>query len=445
MWNELTKGGPRRHRVGAAFLGGQAVSLLGSGLVQFAIIWYVTMRANSGTSMMIITLASFLPQLVVAPFAGVWADRYDRRWLTILSDGSIALVTLALMIAFIAGYESIWMIYVVAAIRSFGGGIQSPAISALIPQITPKSDLVRVNGVYNTINNVLLLLSPMLGGAMLTLFPMWTVFLVDVVTAAVAIVILMFLPIPDFNTGVVRNGFGREKTLKPGQVWGFPTKEEYEAAEAEKGLDESTETGGRQFKKGLVYVRGNRLVRNLMATYAVFMMLLAPVAILTPLYIRRHFGIEPWRITATQTALFAGMAVGGVFVSIKGRFKSHLTTIRTSGFIVAGLTMGLAFLGIFESSTFTLFAFLAFCLGTVVPFYTTAVTTLFQEKVEAQYHGRVFAILFMIGSAAIPLGTVIFGPLADIFPIENLLAVTSGLQLLLLAFSWKTLPRRYED
>mgnify|MGYP000854843736 CR=1 FL=1 len=132
--NERWKG------IGAAFLSGQAVSILGSGLVQFAIIWFVTLRANSGTSMMIITLASFIPQLVVAPFAGVWADRHDRRWLIIMADSTIALVTLALAVFFFLGYDHIWMIYIAAAVRSLGGGIQSPAIKALIPQITPKKN-----------------------------------------------------------------------------------------------------------------------------------------------------------------------------------------------------------------------------------------------------------------------------------------------------------------
>lgn len=126
----------RWQRVSVAFLGGQAISLVGSGLVQFAIIWYVTLRANSGTSMMIITLASFIPQLLIAPFSGVWADRYDRRWLVILSDGGIALATLALAILFLLGYDHVWFIYVAAIIRSLGGGIQGPATNALIPQIT---------------------------------------------------------------------------------------------------------------------------------------------------------------------------------------------------------------------------------------------------------------------------------------------------------------------
>ncbi len=438
----------RWQRVGIAFLGGQAVSLLGSGLVQFAIIWYVTLEANSGTSMMIITLASFIPQLLVAPFSGVWADRYDRRWLIILADGGIALVTLALAILFLLGYNSVWFIYIAAIIRSFGGGIQGPAINAFIPQITPKKDLLRINGINSTITNVTSLLSPILGGALLTLFPLWVVFLVDVVTAAIAVLIMFFIPVPDQKTGKIATALGIEPKLPEGETWGFPVHDDKTVEEGtvpDGDVAVTQESIGKQFRKGFAYVNRHRSIRNLMLTYALFMVLLAPVAILTPLFIRRNFGDEPWRIAATQTALFAGMAAGGLIVSIRGRFRSHLQVVRASGFLVAALTLILAILGMTATPHFYFFAILAFTLGVIVPFYTTAVTTLFQQNVERAYHGRVFALLYMIGSAAIPLGTILFGPMADLFDIAHVLLATSVAQLLLLLTTFKTVPVSFES
>ncbi len=448
---------------------------------------------------MIITLASFIPQLLVAPFSGVWADRYERRWLIVLADGGIALVTLALAILFLLGYNHVWFIYIAAIIRSFGGGVQGPAINALIPQITPKKELVRVNGIYSTINNVLLLLSPVLGGALLTLFPLWVVFMVDVGTAAIAILIMFFLPIPNQKTGKVVTALGTEPKLRPGDTWGFPefagesvlatepavaaigdlesaavasvyagddlasasaastrvgedvetataasTYEGTETTLSSQEVDEP-ESGIKQFRKGFAYVKKHRAIRNLMMTYAFFMVLLAPVAILTPLFIRRNFGDEPWRIAATQTALFAGMAIGGLIVSIRGRFRSHLRVVRGSGFLVAAFTLALAILGMTSSPLFAFFVVLAFLLGVIVPFYTTAVTTLFQQNVEREYHGRVFALLYMIGSAAIPLGTILFGPMADLFNIAHVLLATSVAQLLLLLTTFKTVPISFES
>ncbi len=450
MQEDVQKLTQRWKGIGVAFLSGQAVSILGSGLVQFAIIWFVTLRANSGTALMIITLTSFIPQLVVAPFAGVWADRHDRRWLIILSDSAIALVTLATALLFFFGYDRVWMIYIAAAIRSLGGGIQSPAIKALIPQITPKSELVRLNGFYSTIDNIVLLLSPVIGGALITLFPVWIVFMVDVVTAAIAVTIMLWLPIPHQRTGKVLTATGREPKLKVGSEWGFPSREELEletaAAQAElEDVDLPHEPVMKQFSKGFAYVKKHVVIRNLMLVYALFMVLLSPIATLFPLFIRRHFDSAAWRISAAQTAVFTGMAAGGLAVSIKGYFKSKLKTIRRSGFLVAAGTLGLAFFGVFDSPLFGLFIGLAFGLGTIVPFYTTAVTTFFQEQVERAYHGRVFSLLYMIGSAAIPFGAVIFGPLADVFPIAYLLFFTSAVQILILLVSWRAIPKDFKE
>ena len=78
------------------FLAGQGISQLGSGLVQFALIWYVTIQTSSGSSLMVITIASFLPQLTIALFDGVWADRFNRRWIIILDDAGIDVATLVI-------------------------------------------------------------------------------------------------------------------------------------------------------------------------------------------------------------------------------------------------------------------------------------------------------------------------------------------------------------
>ncbi|NLC90156.1 MAG: MFS transporter, partial [Clostridiaceae bacterium] len=302
-----------------AFYSGQAASTLGTGLVQFALIWYVTFRTNSGLALTIMTIASFLPQLLIALVSGVWADRHDRRWVIILADGGIALASLIVALLFIKGYESIWLIFLVSAIRSLGGGIQGPAISALIPQIVPRENLVRSNGIYGTIGNIIQLLSPILGAAMVVMLPIWAIFMIDVGTAALAILIMLALPLPHQKTGDVANAFGINKQAADFD-WGFPSA----AVEAESGddfslaaedleaaafkpdeaflaataeLEDSSRIG--EFKAGLQYINGKPFIKKLMTVYAMFMILLAPIATLLPLFIRRHFGLEVCYVTAS--------------------------------------------------------------------------------------------------------------------------------------------------
>ena len=147
------------------FLGGQTVSLLGSMLVQYAVFWYLTIEYRSGVVMMLAALFGFLPQAVVSIFGGVWADRHNRKYLIMLADAGIAASTLALALIMLSGYDAVWLIFLTMAVRSAGAGIQMPAVSALIPQITPARNLMRVNGINGSIQSAMALLAPAAAGA----------------------------------------------------------------------------------------------------------------------------------------------------------------------------------------------------------------------------------------------------------------------------------------
>src|SRR5512141_472549 len=89
---------------------GQALSLLGSQLVQFAIIWYLTETTNSATTLAIASMMGLLPQVVLSPFIGTWVDRGNRRLIMIFADGTVALATLFLAVLFALHLTQIWHI-----------------------------------------------------------------------------------------------------------------------------------------------------------------------------------------------------------------------------------------------------------------------------------------------------------------------------------------------
>src|SRR6476660_5976750 len=129
------------------FLSSQTITLFGSSLVQYAIMWHITLTTNSGLMMTLYILCGFIPTFILSPVAGVWADRYNRKILIILADGLIAVATLILAILFLMGFDAIWLLFVIAAIRAFGTGVQMPAVGAIFPQIVPQDKLTKVNGV----------------------------------------------------------------------------------------------------------------------------------------------------------------------------------------------------------------------------------------------------------------------------------------------------------
>ncbi|MFA7211431.1 MAG: MFS transporter, partial [Bacteroidales bacterium] len=177
-----------------AFLAGQTITLFGSMLVQFAITWYIARETSSGLYVTLSVLCSFGPQILLSIFSGVWADRYNKKMLIILSDGGIALATLILAILMARGASGIWLLFIFSAVRSAGSGIQMPAIQAILPQLVPKDKLMRINGITNSIHSTINLVSPAAAGAILSFGAFHYLLLIDVVTAAIGISILIGIP-----------------------------------------------------------------------------------------------------------------------------------------------------------------------------------------------------------------------------------------------------------
>ncbi len=389
----------------AVFISSQTVSLLGSSLVQYAILWHITLSTQSGLMMTLSIICGFVPNFFLSPFAGVWADRYDRKLLIILSDAGIALATLLLAVVFILGYEALWLLFLISAVRSLGTGIQLPAEGAFIPQIVPEEKLTRVNAINSTIQSVISLVSPMAGGALMALASLETIFFIDVVTAAIAIVILVFfLHVPPHKKAM--------QTQQTGYL--------------------------ADFRSGLSYMKTHGFIIRFLGFSAIFFFLAAPAAFLTPLQVARSFSGGVWHLSAIEIAFSLGMVLGGLVMAAWGGFKNRIYTMAFSGLALGVCTFALGIIPIFW-----LYLIVMGVTGIAIPLFHTPATVLLQEKVEESYLGRVFGLFGMITSAVMPLGMLLFGPLSDNVPIEWLLAGTGLLMLIVsvMLFLSKTLVK----
>lgn len=376
----------------AWFLSSQTVSLFGSSITQYAIVWHITLSTTSGTMIMLSTLCSFLPQILISMFAGVWADRHNRKHLIMAADGMIACATLLMAIVFMTGYQELWVLFLVSAIRSVGAGIQTPAVSALIPQIVPQDQLMRINGLNATIQSLTMLISPAVSGVVLGQFGLEAAFFIDVITAALAILILWRLKVPK----LIRSQSNAQVSAM------------------------------KDLKFGLSFVWHHRFLRTFLSFYSVLMFLVTPAAFLSPLLIARSFGEEVWRLTANEMIWSLGMVIGGVMISIWGGFKNRMHTLILGIAIFGVFTMLLGF-----STNFILFLILLFVTGLSMPLINSAGMVLLQESVAQDMQGRIFGLVQIVASASMPLGMAIFGPLADYVKIEWLLIFTGGLMAVL--------------
>jgi len=365
------------------FIASQTISLLGSSLVQYAIMWHITLNTKSGVMMTVFIICGFLPTFFLSPFAGVWADRYNRKTIIILADLFIAVTTLFMAILFKLGYQSMGLLFVMSAFRAIGSGIQNPAVGAFIPQIVPEDKLTKVNGANGSIQAVITLVSPMVGGALLTMSTLEAIFLIDVFTAAAAVLtLLLFLKVP-----------------------AHAKAQEVQESSYFKDLHE-----------GIVYIWNHSYVKKYFIFCAVFFFMLAPIAFLTPLQVTRSFGSDVWRLTAIEVAFSIGMILGGIVISSWGGFGNRIYTMALASFITGICTLALGVIPIFW-----IYLSIMGIVGTTIPLFNTPSTVLLQEKVEADFLGRIFGVLNMIASSMMPLGMLVFGPVADVVKIEWLL------------------------
>lgn len=375
----------RWRRDTAQFLAGQTVSLFGSSLVQYAILWHLTLTTQSGLVLTAATVLGFLPHALVSLFGGVWADRHDRRLLIIGADLAIAVTTLVLAVQILMGSAQLWMVLAAMAVRSVGAGVQTPAVGALLPQIVPVDKLMRVNGINASIQSAMMLMSPAVAAWLYATFDLAAVLLVDVATAMVGVLLLALLRVP--------------RLVREGMAVSY----------------------GEDLRAGLSYVRGNALVRRVIVFYAVVFVLVVPPSYLTPLMVVRSFGEEVWKLTATEIAFSVGMMLGGAALAAWGGLRDRVAMLMWSTVLLGLLTVALGL------ST-TLWVFLAFMLlvGLVVPGFSTTSYTLLQETVPAEVAGRVFGLMGIVMALAMPAGMLVFGPMADVVSVEALL-ITGGM------------------
>lgn len=373
------------------FFSAQTTSLFGSSIVQYAIIWYITLTTSSGLMITLSTLCGFLPQLLISLFAGVWVDRYNRKYVSMISDAVIALVTLLLAVSFMLGYNPLWLLFAVLVVRSFGTGIQTPTVNAIIGQIVPKAYLLKVNGINSTINSLIMLLSPAVSGALYAITSIEKIFFIDVITAAIGLAIMSVLKLARLSN---ENLHGKSSISAIGE--------------------------------GFRYLRNNPFVSHLILFLIVMMILISPAAFMTPLMVSRSFGPEAWRLAVNEMSFSGGAIAGGLLIAAWGGFERRILTT-----LLAGAAYGLLMIALGCAPIFTLYLLFNFMIGITMPCFNAPLTALLQEKVEPEMHGRIFSLVQVASCCSLPLGMALFGPLADHFRIEHLLILSGSLALLL--------------
>jgi DHA3 family macrolide efflux protein-like MFS transporter len=366
---------------------GQAFSLLGSSLVQFALIWYLTTSTGSATVLAVASLFGLLPQIFFAPFAGALVDRWNRRVVMMVSDGAIALVTAALAILFALQAVEIWHVYLVLFVRSLGSAFQWPAMQASTSLMVSKGQLARVGGMNQALQGAANIITPPLGALLLVGMTMPAILMIDVSTAFVAIVPLLFIHVPqpaqESPTGLGRAG-GRRSVLS-------------------------------EMSQGALYLWRwpAMLVLAIMGT--VIRLLLWPGVAMLPVMVRENFAGGPLQLALLQSAAGIGLVAGGILLGIWGGFKRRIATAMLA-LLLDGLAIVL--IGLSPRWGLSVAAGAFFCSGLLEAIHFGATGALFQALVPPILQGRLMGLLTAVGTAMVPVGLAVAGPIADHFGVQ---------------------------
>ncbi len=351
---------------------GQVVSQVGSSMTGFALSIFVYQISGSVTQLAMVLLAANLPGIILAPVAGVWVDRFDRRIVMMVSDAAAGLGAVALLIIAWAGELTFWPMVIVAAFGSAGAAFQEPAYRASIVTLVSKEKLGRANGMIEMGPALGTLIAPAIAGAIILTFGIRVVLAIDVITFLVAVGTLAVVKFPRLAS----------------------------TADAHPAPMRT------QITAGLRYLRQRPGLLGLLATAAGlnFFLVFANVLWL-PVFL--GFANEA-QVGLLMTGVGVAMVAGSVVMSAWGgpeRLVGPMIGMLAAG----GLLLSLS--GVRPSIWWAGTAVFAFMF--IIPLVNGISQTLWQRKVDADIQGRVFSTRRMIASIASPIAFVLAGPLAD--------------------------------
>ncbi len=362
---------------------GQALSLLGSMAVQFALIWWLTRETGSAAVLATAALFGLLPTVALGPVIGVLVDRWNRKHVMLAADGLVALASLALAYLYFTGAATTGSVFLILFLRGLGGAFHSTAMLASTSLMVPGEHLTRIQGLNQMLEGGMNIVSAPLGALLLGFLPMAGVMLVDVVTALFAIVPLVFIRVPR------------------------PARAAVAAANSARSIWTDMIAGAR-------YLADRRGLMSLIVMAALINMCLMPAFSLLPLLVSRELGGDALQLGWISSVFGVGAITGGIVLGVWGGTRRRIRTVLPA---LIGLGVGVALLGMAPS--FATAAASMLMLGLIVPFANGPIQAILQATVAADYQGRVLGLMGSLTGATAPVGLILAAPIAEMVGVRS--------------------------
>ncbi|WP_081168241.1 MFS transporter [Lactococcus garvieae] len=369
------------------FLIGQLLTGVTSMIVQYAIIWYLTLETGEESVLAIATLVGMLPMAILSPFVGPFIDRINKKFLLISYDAVVAVIALGLFFYGISNdVYPLWMVFITIGIRAVAQTAQMPTVQSIMPTMVPRAEITRVNGQFGIIQSLVFIVSPGIGAFMVASMPIHWVILLDVIGFVLGAGMLLLVKIPEVASQ------GEKISVIKDTVEGFNI------------------------------LRENKPMWKMTLIGALFMLLFMPAMSLYPLVTTKYFGGTIVHAGWVEVLFAAAMLVGSFAVGIFGKTKNRMPWI-IAAYLVVGLSIGGSGFLPGNMNGFWIFLVLNVFAGVVGQIYNTMNMAITQQSFDSQYLGRVMGIVSALMNFAGPVGLMFAAPVADTIGVQNMLVI----------------------
>jgi DHA3 family macrolide efflux protein-like MFS transporter len=383
------------------FRSGQLISLLGSSITSFVIIWWITLETGSPMYLALASLVGFAPMIILTPFAGVFVDRWNRKVLIGVVDLLQALATILLIFLFIWRIASIWYVLALLALRGVFQAFHEPAVSAIVPLMIPQGMLSRMNGINFLLSGVVNVLGPITAATLLEIWIIDQILWIDAATFIVAVIPLLLISIPSVR------------------------KKENEVQNRLSFREE--------FNEGTSFIKRSRGFLTFIMLATALNFLLTPLSTQIAYFVKfDHFGAAS-DLALVSASVQGGMIAGGLLMSLIAGFKRKMVAIILSVYIIF---FGYAFIALTPTGQFWLMAMGGLILAVCLPIANVSIQTITQTVVPKKMFGRVNSVMGALSSAATPLGMILSGIIIEVTRTSTLFLTCSMSGIILLTMSW---------
>lgn len=370
------------------------IGSLGGSVYSFGLSMYILSLTGSSLSFATVIVLSFLPRIILSPVAGVLGDRLPRKWLVLGGQAGVILTISTLLLYTHEFGLSLPAIYITTFFNGIFLTFSSVSFSASIANMVDEARLQRAMSFNQLSFSISGIAGPILGGVLFGFVSM-EMFLMIFIGAAIITL-----------------------TLESTMNFTLYKKERTTTEESPK------ESMLESLKSGFRYVNKKPIIKAILWTALWLNLFFTAINVGGDFILLTILHLDPKLIGLTEAGAAVGVFVTSIYFASRSNVKFPLLIVKRSTFAMSVVVIAAALPLIIQFSTmmnFIYYFIIMLFFGSLGVITNTPIGVIMQTSIDEEYRGRVFGIIEMMATAAMPIGTLGFGILYDIIPAQYIL------------------------